>query len=142
MTRRRILIVDDEMQFTRLVRLNLEKTGCFEVQEVNDPRQAVATAELFKPDLILLDIIMPTMDGGDVAVGLKKHPMLKEVPVICLTASIMQSEAGRQGLQSGGLLFLAKPISVHALVEAIESNLRKDPPLPPYLQSGDSLSAQ
>ncbi|MCX6996466.1 MAG: response regulator [Kiritimatiellaeota bacterium] len=124
MTKKRILIVDDEPKFTLMVRLNLEKTGSYEVKEVNAAKQAVETAEQFKPDLVLLDVMMPGMDGGDVAARLKSHPVLKDVPVLFVTAAVSQGEAGRQGYNSGGLLFLAKPVTLDALIEAIEANLR------------------
>ena len=126
MPKKRILIVDDEPKFTQLVRLNLEKTGVYEVMEVNDATQAVKTAEQFKPDLVLLDVMMPWLDGGDVAARLKSHPLLKDVPVLFVTAVVKQNETGRQGHYSGGLLFLAKPVTLNALVEAIETNLRKE----------------
>ena len=66
MEKKRILIIDDEAGFTRMVKLNLEKTGQFEVREENKATYALAAAREFKPDLIILDVIMPTMDGGDV----------------------------------------------------------------------------
>jgi len=80
MNPKRILIVDDESGFTQLVKLNLEQTGRFIVKEENDGEKAHATAREFRPDLILLDIVMPKIDGGDVAAliredfELKKHP--------------------------------------------------------------------
>ena len=125
MTKKKILIVDDEPKFTQMVRFNLEKTGVYEVKEVNDAKQAVAKAEQFKPDLVLLDVMMPGMDGGDIATRLKSHPFLKDVPVMFVTAAVRQSEAGRQGYHSGGLLFLAKPITLNALIVAIENNLHQ-----------------
>ena len=127
MKKRRILLVDDEPNFTRMVRLNLEKTGAYEVKEVNDSKQAVAAAEQFKPDLAVLDVMMPGMDGGDIVARFKRHPILKDMPVLFLTAAVAQGEAGKDGYRSGGLLFLAKPITLAALVESIETTLRKDP---------------
>src|SRR4051812_5997949 len=64
--KRRILIVDDEPDFTFMMGLTLEQTGQFEVRQENDAFQALATAREFLPDLILLDVMMPDMDGGDV----------------------------------------------------------------------------
>ena len=80
MEKKRILIIDDEASFTRMVKLNLEKTGAFEVREENLALEAVATARAFKPDLILLDVIMPTMDGGDVAAQIQKDRVLRDTP--------------------------------------------------------------
>ena len=126
MKKKRILLVDDEPKFTRMVRINLEKTGAYEVKEVNDSKQAVAAAEQFKPDLAVLDVMIPGMDGGDIVARFKRHPILKDVPVLFLTAAVAQNEAGRQGYRSGGLLFLAKPITLAALVESIEATLCKE----------------
>jgi CheY-like chemotaxis protein len=125
MEKKRILVVDDEVGFTRMVRLNLEQTGVYEVREVNEGKSALATARTFKPDLILLDVVMPDMDGGDVAASIQQDPLLKKIPVIFVTAVVRKREAGSAGMVSGGALFLAKPIGVMELIEAIESSLGK-----------------
>ncbi|MCX6910246.1 MAG: response regulator [Verrucomicrobia bacterium] len=125
MEKKRILVVDDEVGFTRMVRLNLEQTGTYEVKEVNEGKAALATARTFRPDLILLDVVMPDMDGGDVAASIQQDPILKKVPVIFVTAVVRKREAGSAGMVSGGALFLAKPIGVVELIEAIESALGK-----------------
>ena len=129
--KKRILIVDDEVTFARMVKLNLEKTGQFEVRTEAKATYAVAAAREFKPDLILLDVIMPSMDGGDVANQLKRDRNLREVPVIFLTATVSKREAGDVGLNSGGELFLAKPISVEALIHCIKEHLPKPEPAAP-----------
>jgi DNA-binding response OmpR family regulator len=129
MDKKKILIIDDEPSFTRMVRLNLEKTGMFEVREENRATGALNTARDFKPDLILLDVIMPTMDGGDVAAQIQNDRHLKGTPIIFLTATVSQKEAGPAGmLNSGGCVFLAKPVSLEALVKAINENIRKAEP--------------
>src|SRR5512143_1894188 len=112
MEKKRILIIDDEPAFTRMVKLNLEKTGSFEVREENKATYALAAAREFKPDLILLDVIMPTLDGGDVAAQFEKDKHLKGTPIVFLTATVSRREAGPAGLNSGGSLFLAKPVSL------------------------------
>src|SRR5436309_11592625 len=129
--RKRILIIDDEASFARMVKLNLEKTGAFEVRVESKPAYALPTARDFKPDLILLDVIMPTMDGGDVANQIKRDRNLKDTPIIFLTATVSQREAGDVGFNSGGELFLAKPISVEGLIACINDHIRKpEPPAP------------
>ena len=125
MERKRILIIDDEAVFTRMVRLNLEKTGAFEVREENKATNAVASARDFKPDLILLDVIMPTMDGGDIAAQIRNDRHLKGTPIVFLTATVSAREAGPAGLNSGGDLFLAKPVSLENLIHCINENVRK-----------------
>ena len=125
MEKKRILIIDDEASFTRMVKLNLEKTGAFEVREENKATYALAAAREFKPDLILLDVIMPTMDGGDVASQIRNDRHLKGTPIVFLTATVSQREAGEAGLNSGGDLFLAKPISLDSLINCLNDNIRK-----------------
>ncbi len=132
--KRRILIIDDEAGFTRMVKLNLEKAGPYEVREENRALHAVAAAREFKPDLILLDVIMPAMDGGDVAAKIKNDPHLRGTPIVFLTATVTVREAGKAGLNAGGDLFLAKPISVDALIEVIHKHAR--PPEPPAEKAG------
>src|SRR5262245_42227631 len=125
--KKRILIVDDEVSFARMVKLNLEKTGQFEVRAENKATYALAAARDFKPDLILLDVIMPSMDGGDVSRQFKNDRHLKQVPIIFLTATVSRRESGDAGFNSGGDLFLAKPVSVEALIQRINERLPKEP---------------
>ena len=123
--KKRVLVIDDEASFARMVKLNLEKTGEFEVRVENKATSAVAAAREFKPDVVLLDVIMPNMDGGDVANQIKRDRLLKETPIIFLTATVSKREAGEGGFNSGGELFLAKPVSVEALIACINEHVRK-----------------
>lgn len=131
MEKKRILVIDDETSFTRMVRLNLQNTGRFEVREENSAPQALATARDFQPDLILLDVLMPSMDGGDVAAQIKRNRQLKGVPIVFLTATVSAQEAGQAGLNSGGEIFLGKPVSAEQLIRVIDEQLPKDPPPTP-----------
>jgi CheY-like chemotaxis protein len=119
---RRILIVDDEAGFTRLLKITLEGTKRYIVKEENDGSQALMAARQFRPDLVLLDIVMPKMDGGDVARQIASDAILKNVKIIFLTAIVSQREqAGLDGI--GGLPFMAKPVSLAALTAMIEETL-------------------
>lgn len=130
LSKKRILIIDDEVSFARMVKLNLEKSG-FEVRVENRAMFAISAAREFLPDLILLDVIMPTMDGGDVSKQIKRDKNLKNTPIIFLTATVSKREAGDGGLNSGGELFLAKPVSVEALIHCINEQIKKaEPPTP------------
>lgn len=141
--RKRILIVDDEASFARMVKLNLEKTGAYEVRVENKATYAVPAAREFKPDVILLDVIMPAMDGGDVANQIKRDRHLKGTPIIFLTATVSKREAGDVGFNSGGELFLAKPISVETLIHCIEEHARKpEPPPPPPVEPPPAAAPQ
>ena len=114
----RILVVDNEPASTRLVRLTLEKHDSFEVCEVNDPTRAVVAAQRFQPGLILLDVEMPRMDGGEVALLLQAHPVLGKVPVVFMTSLVTESEAGRNIFCNGSKV-LAKPVTVGKLVRCV-----------------------
>ena len=125
MNQKRILIVDDESGFTRLLKLTLEKTGKFIVKEENDATRAHETAHEFRPDLILLDIVMPKVDGGDVASKIREDWSLQRTPIVFLTAIVSNKEAHSSQL-IGGFPFLAKPISLDKLIKCIEENLPKE----------------
>ena len=125
MNQKRILIIDDESGFTRLLKLTLEKTGNFIVKEENDATRAHLTAHEFRPDLILLDIVMPKIDGGDVASKIREDLNLRRVPIVFLTAIVSNKEADSSHL-IGGFPFLAKPVSLANLVKCIEENLPKN----------------
>ena len=121
--RNKILIVDDEKSFTDMLRLNLEATGKYEVCVENNPHKVIAVAERFRPDLILLDVIMPKKEGPDVAIDIQENRILRETPIVFLTATITKEEAETQGGLIGGRSFVAKPSSLRELLDSIEANL-------------------
>ena len=121
--RSRVLVVDDEKVTTRLLRMTLEQTGKFEVRAENDSKLVVDAAIEFRPDIIVLDVIMPDMDGGDVAAALKDHPALAKVPIVFLTATVRKSEVDEHGGVMGGYPVLAKPASTEAIVKFIDKHL-------------------
>ena len=119
---RRILIVDDERDSTHLVKILLEKIGSYCVIEENDAAKAHDSARDFRPDLILLDIMMPQIDGGDIAAQIDADPGLHRTPIIFLTALVTKAEA-KAGLHIQGHPVLAKPIDIPELINRIEENL-------------------
>ncbi|SRR6266536_1503503 len=123
MSKKRILVVDDERSITRLLRLNLEQTGNYEVREENSGARVLKSARDFKPDLILLDVMMPDVDGGDVAAGLKQDPDLRKTPVVFLTAAVRKEELDASGGRIGGRSYIAKPIDVKGVIGVIEKTL-------------------
>ncbi len=122
---KKILIVDDEVSFTRLLKLNLEQDGAFEVRVENRAMAAVSSAREFKPDLVLLDVIMPQLDGGQVASRFKADPLLTNIPIVFLTATVRKQEVDAHRGIIGGFPFIAKPVSVEAVLECIEKYLPK-----------------
>lgn len=123
MSLKRLLVVDDEEPFTRLLKLNLEDTGRYTVQVETDGRNAIETAHQFQPDLILLDVIMPDADGGEIAATMRADPRLKNVPIVFLTAAVSQQELEGPSGVIGGRLFVAKPVNKRALLELLDAQL-------------------
>ncbi len=120
---KKVLIIDDEVAFTEMVKLNLEETGRFHVKIENDPRAAVTSALKFLPHIILLDVIMPEMEGPDILEAFRHEPLLRDVPIIFLTATVRKTEVKEQAGTIGGHMFLAKPCSVEELITTIDRHL-------------------
>jgi two-component system, OmpR family, response regulator len=120
--KRRILIVDNDRDSTHLIKILLERAGSYLVLEENISTKAHQSARNFRPDLILLDIVMPETDGGEIAAQIQADPELQRTPIIFLTALVTKAEA-KAGLHIQGHPFLAKPISVPELIKGIEENL-------------------
>jgi CheY-like chemotaxis protein len=121
---RKILLVDDEAGFTELLRMNLKRAGGYEVRIENDPTEAVATARSFMPDAIILDVVMPGMDGGDVHAALQADPLLARIPVLMLTALVDSTELSEGAVaQAGTQLVLPKPVNLPLLLKVLANLL-------------------
>ncbi len=121
--KKRVLIVDDKPSDTRLVKLCLEQTNDYVVREVNDAVSAMATAEEFQPHLILLDVRMPGMDGGDLAAGMRANPKLNAVPIIFLTSLVTKNEVAAGSGRVGDFPIIAKPIVLPELITCLRQYL-------------------
>ena len=130
MSKKRILLVDDEKSFTNLLKLNLEETGAFEVRVENWAEDALAAAQAFKPDLIFLDIIMPRLPGGDVAAQIKADPALRHTPIVFLTAAVRKHQVEENDGIICDLPCLAKPVTVEAVIDAIRKHTLSASPRP------------
>lgn len=122
--KKRVLLVDDEPSFTRLLRLNLEQTGSYEVREENVGSRALTSAREFRPDVILLDIIMPDVDGGSVVSQIRATEDLKDTRIIFLTAVLTKQEARGKNGTLGFVPCLAKPVNVQEVVDCIEKHTK------------------
>ena len=125
--KKRILVVDDEPSITRLLKLNLEQTGDYKVATENDSRAALATAEQFQPDLMMLDVMMPGMDGGNLATALQESPKLKGVPIVFVTAAVTREELRKRSGLVGGQPFLAKPVNLREVLTCLQHHLGRAP---------------
>ena len=125
MNMKRILVIDDEPSVTRNLKLNLESSGGYDVFTENHAANALGAARIFRPDLILLDVMMPDMDGGDVAARLRADPLLRDTPVIFLTALVSNEETDGHEIVSGAEMFLAKPVDMSELKKTVEDHIRR-----------------
>ena len=107
MLKKRILVVDDEKGFTSMLRLNLEATGDYEVLVENDSKNALSAAMQYRPDLILLDIVLPHKDGWRVLKEIKQNQKFKNVQIIMLT-NLGQKMEVEKGLKLGAEKYLIK----------------------------------
>ena len=122
MDKKKILVVDDEEAFTRSVRMNLE--SLYDIRVVNKGASVCAVVRDFKPDLILLDVMMPDMDGCEVLRELKERVYGQDIPVVFITALVAKSKADHKTRVNDSPC-LAKPVSLEELTTCIEANLRK-----------------
>jgi len=113
----KVLVIDDEPEITDIVETFLTESG-YKVEVENDPKTAVEKARALDPDLILLDIMMPEMDGYNVCQGFKQDPALSRTPVIFLTGKDRNDDMGRS-FKSGGDMFIKKPFSCERLLEIV-----------------------
>jgi DNA-binding response OmpR family regulator len=118
---KKILVVDDEQMTTDLAKTFLEKHG-FEVVIASDGEQALELAEEQTPDLILLDVMLPTIDGFEVCKKLKDNAMFKNTPILMFTAKGLSSDVER-GEAAGADEYIIKPFSGKALVATIRKHL-------------------
>ena len=123
MAKKRILVVDDTTDISTPLKMYLEKTGAYEVRVENFGAKALDAAKEFKPDLILLDVVMPDVDGGDVAAQLEDDPATANIAVVLLTASVTRQEASERGGMLGGRAILSKLTPMKEIIEFIKNRL-------------------
>lgn len=113
----KILVVDDEPEITEIIEAFLVNAG-YKVKVENNPQNALKMAAQMKPDLILLDIMMPGIDGYSICNRIKEDPALGNIPVIFLTGKDSKDDQGRS-FQVGGDMFIKKPFSCERLLEIV-----------------------
>jgi two-component system alkaline phosphatase synthesis response regulator PhoP len=113
----KILVIDDEAEITEIIETFLKDAG-YQVLIENSSVMGIERAKNFKPDLILLDIMMPFMDGYEVCDELKKNKETENIPVIFLTGKDAKSDEGRS-FKVGGDMYIKKPFSCDRLLEIV-----------------------
>jgi CheY-like chemotaxis protein len=123
--KQRILIVDDESGLVRLMKLVLEKTDRYQVHGETDPTAALGAAMSFQPDLILLDLIMPGMDGRELAERFRATEGLQTKPIIFVSAIVSK----REGIAAriAGFPAISKPIGMKELIELVDASCPSPP---------------
>ena len=120
---RKILIVDDEPDVADLVAYHLRAKG-YQVETVNDPTASIGAARSFLPDLLILDIMMPDLNGMQICRIIRADPRLQQVPIIFLTAKAEENDR-ISGFETGCDDYICKPFSTKELVLRVQSILRR-----------------
>ena len=135
-----ILIVEDEKDIVKMLEYNLKKEG-FETLSVRDGEDALDVAERKRPDLIILDLMLPGLDGLEVCKTLKKEAKTASIPIIMLTAKAQEADKV-VGLELGADDYMTKPFSPRELIARIKAVLRRGnekDKLPELLRIGDLI---
>ena len=123
MTKKKILVVDDEKDIVELVAYNLEREG-FSVIKAYDGEQALASVKAARPDLVILDLMLPGFPGLDVCRALRKNPETERLPIVMLTAKGDHIDK-ILGLETGADDYITKPFHVKELVARVRAVLRR-----------------
>ena len=119
--KKKVLVIDDEADLLKIIKLNLEGTDSYEVSTLSSARDIVSQVHIFKPDIILLDILMPGFDGIETCEMLNNDPMGARIPIIILSA--LRGDADRlKTFKAGVLDYLVKPVKTEELISKIEKH--------------------
>lgn len=122
MAKKRIMVVDDEVDFLKMVKMNLEESGAYEVLTLTNGKDIIHQVHRFDPDIILLDLLMPTLGGIEVCEMLNKDQLGLKVPIIVVSA-LSKEEDKIMAYKKGVVDFLVKPIGKDELIAKIEKYL-------------------
>ena len=119
--RSKILVIDDEEDFCEFVKWSLEKTGRFDVLVSTDGPSGITLAQTEAPELILLDIKMPQMNGAEVADHLLHSDDTRDIPIAFITGLLQKKEVSKRRVYIHGFPFITKPITKDELVKQVDS---------------------
>jgi CheY-like chemotaxis protein len=119
----KVLLIDDDARITRRLKLSLERMTNFVVSVENNSSKALQVAHEFSPDIIVLDLYMPGMSGGEVLASLKADPKLSATKVVILSSLLTQEEAGKNGTIIGDNLYLPKTYEDKMIVASLRGQL-------------------
>jgi two-component system sensor histidine kinase/response regulator len=117
--KRSIVIVDDDVDVSQMTRMRLEQTGLYTVRVCNRGSEALAFIRKTRPDMVLLDIVMPDADGTEIAQQIKEDKSLAGIRVVFMTSLVEEGELDRSSV-IGGYPFISKPITGEALLKSVK----------------------
>lgn len=123
--KKKVLIIDDNVDFSTLVRTKLAATGKYEVWVEHDGSSGISAARTFRPDLILLDVMMPDLDGPAVAEQISEQKDMAHIPIVFLTSIVSEEEARSHAGVIGGRRFVAKTEKLQNILSYVEQILRE-----------------
>ena len=118
---KRILVIDDEKDFCFFLKQNLESSGDFAVEVCSNALEGFTQVRKLHPDMVLLDVRMPGMGGGDIATAIKENQETKDIPFAFITALKEQFNLKNKELSVSGELFITKPVKIKELVRIIDT---------------------
>ena len=121
--KRRILVVDDEPSIAKIVKKQLEVAG-YEVLVAVDGQDGLDKARQERPDMMVLDVMLPKMNGFEVCATLKQDPQYRQIPILMLTAKAQRQDY-QQGLQQGAEAYLTKPFKLEELLSKVQALLQQ-----------------
>ncbi|HAH32605.1 MAG TPA: hypothetical protein DCL44_09870 [Elusimicrobia bacterium] len=125
MGKKKVLVVDDEKSFLEIIKINLEDTGNYEVKVLSSGTHVIAAARAFKPDVILLDILMPKIDGVEICKMFNEDRERNNIPIIVISA--LNTDLDKAMMYKLGIVdFIAKPVDTEELITKMEKAFRKD----------------
>ena len=116
-----VLVFDDDKLSMRLMRSILER-GNYNVLEALSAKEGLEIVKNSHPDIILMDVHIPDLDGIETTKIIKSDPELKEIPIIALSGAVMQEDE-EQAIEAGCVGYMSKPIDVHSLIDTMEKLL-------------------
>ncbi|MDD5347947.1 MAG: response regulator [Candidatus Omnitrophica bacterium] len=119
-----VMVIDDEPDFCFFLKQNLEAAGDFGVVTISDAVRAVSQIRSVKPDIVLLDVMMPGVSGPDIAQELKNDVQTKNIPVVFLTAIVEEEQVKQKQNLIGGWLYISKPVKIDELVALVHDLTR------------------
>ena len=123
MEKKKIIIVDDEEDFLEITKLNLEKTGKYEIMTLSSAKNIITKLHEFKPDVILLDVLMPGIDGLTACEMLNKDPLGISTPIIIISA-LSSNRDKLKAYKLGVVDYLTKPIDKNTIIASIEKSFK------------------